>query len=96
MKKSVTPRILEKVYSLSDIRQHVRAGNQRYEQLAKIAADNLGGPADSFESAMETLETNALEIEMEIECSNGEETVLDEINNVRDIELDNFKKGIVR
>lgn len=100
--KKVEPKILEPIHVLSDLRQRYRAGMERYKNLAIIAAENLGGPADDFEEAMQTLINNANECMSavddigEMEQVDGEFLTVDEVNEVRDIELDEFKKGIVR
>jgi hypothetical protein len=93
MSKKVAREWLSKIKSLRDLQFRAET-EPRYKRLAMIAANNLGGPCSDFNSAMETLSINAMELEMEGTCPetecgiDGEEAIVDEVNNVRDIEAE--------
>jgi hypothetical protein len=59
---------------------------ERYERLAILAAQNLGGDGENLEKAFETLVNNANETDSDE--FDGEQGVVDEINNVRDCEAE--------
>jgi hypothetical protein len=76
---------LEPVGSLAELGANA-ATNPRYAQLALIAARNLGGGVfERVQDAIEWLEMNAAECELE---EFGEGDVVDEINALRDIEAE--------
>lgn len=67
---------LPKVTSLNEL-ENLASENQRYQQLAIIAAQNLGGALNELEAAMRWLRTNAMET--------TEEGVVEEVNFCRDL-----------
>jgi hypothetical protein len=93
--EKIKPKLLEPVRHLGDLYAKA-ATNPRYQNLAIIAAENLGGSPRSWKEALQTLEDNANCIEHENaeegESVDGEKTVVDEINFVRDIEANEYFK----
>lgn len=85
--------ILPSVQSLGELRNK-SGSNSRYARLMQIAAENLGGPFETLEKAYQTLVNNANETSIDDgdDYFDGEEGVIEEINNVRDIELDEARK----
>jgi len=68
--------LVSKVVSIGDLRQ--RAGkDEKYHQLAMIAASNLGGSPKNLDDAIDWLNTNAMETD--------EDGVVGEINFCRDL-----------
>lgn len=81
---------LEPVKSIGQLaglaRSKMEPNAKRYERLAIIAAHNLGGREDAtLDQAISLLHDNAIEVD--------EESLVDEINNVRDCELDEARKS---
>jgi len=69
---------LPKIKSLSELYWKANT-DKRYERLAIVAAQNLGGFIHNFQQAKTWLDTNALETD--------EKGIVDEINFCRDIVL---------
>lgn len=83
---------LPEISSLQDLRYRA-TNNPRYARLAIISTSNLGGPSDNWDTAMQTLETNALEAGRESRegdegLMDAETMIVDEINGCLDIEAD--------
>jgi len=69
-------KLIAKVKTLAELRMLAKT-DKRYEQLAIIAAQNLGDDAKSLEAAMKWLNTNAMETD--------EKGVVAEVNFCRDL-----------
>ena len=90
-----TKNLLSEVRHLGDLRMKANA-DPRYQNLAMIAAQNLGASPKDWKHALAELEEQANCIESEAEAEgetiDGEQTITDEVNFVRDIEADEFSK----
>lgn len=71
-------KLIGKVSSIADLKWKAK-NDPRYAKLAMIAANSLGGNAQTLDQAFRTLELNALETD--------EASVVGEINFCRDLEL---------
>jgi hypothetical protein len=74
-------KLIQPVKSIADLRQLAKT-DKRYEQLAIISAQNLGGTSKTLDSAIQWLLTNAMETD--------EKAVVDEINFCRDLVEESF------
>ena len=101
MSKKITIQLLCKIRSLSGLRQLCSEAtpsnmSSRYQRLAMIAANNLGGRPKNYKEALNELENQVMALEGEIimsdDCIDCERGVIDEINFVRDIEAAEFSK----
>jgi len=75
---------LKKIKTISELANLART-NKYYEQLAIVAASNLGGGNLSLNEAIDWLKTNAMETNASGEVADSESGVVDEINFCRDL-----------
>ncbi len=73
---------LSTIKSLGDLRLKAR-DDDKYKRLAEVTAENLGHSPRDYEHALRLLSEEASAVELE--GTDGEEAIVDEINFCRDL-----------
>lgn len=83
---------MKPVDTLMDLRNRA-SRDERYKLLALDAALNLGKECADLDSAMQWLETNANEAQYAMPEIDGEETVVEEVNSLLNLDRARYEEG---